>query len=444
MNLRSFVALLPFLPALLQAQGGELGSELTPMGAEAAGNAAGTIPAWSGGVTEPPIGYQPGEPHVDPFGDQPLHVISASNHAQHTAVLSPGLVALLQRYPDSFRIPVYPSRRSHAAPEWVYANTRENHGRSRLVDEGNGFEGAHAGIPFPVPDQPLEVYWNHVARWRGQHIISRADDVNVYPDGRHTRIARSTQVKFNYYDRSRSIDNAGNVLFSLLSKVTAPPRQAGGGVLVLETLNQSAEPRQAWSYDAARRRVLRAPELGFDDAIGSADGLRTADDTDIVNGSPERFEWSLLGKREMLIPYNNYALVDSETDPEALLQRGHINPAFTRFELHRVWILEARIRREWRHVYTRRVFYVDEDSWTAVMADQYDQAGELWRVSINYPFNAYELPATLPALYVFHDLSAGRYHVQAMKAGARQVAKTLEPMPPDGLFTPAGLRRYVR
>lgn len=421
-----------------------LGEHLTPLGAEVAGNAEGSIPAWTGGISEPPPGYVPGEAHPDPFAeDAPRYTITAGNFDEYRDALSPGLIALLAAYPETFSIPVYPTRRSHAAPQWVYENTQENAGEATLTEDGNGFTGAHAGIPFPVPKAALEVYWNHVARWRGQHIISRADDANVFPDGRYTRISRITQVRFDYYDRQRNVDDFDNVLFSLLSKVTAPPRQAGGGVLVIETLNQNAEPRQAWSYDAGRRRVIRAPNLAFDDSVGAADGLRTADDTDIINGSPERFDWTLVGKRELLIPYNNYRINAADTDPDELLMPGHINPDYTRFERHRVWVLEGRVKPDWRHTYARRVLYIDEDSWTAVMADLYGQEGELWRVSINYPFNAYELPATLPALYVFHDLSARRYHVQALKAG-RDAPKTLEPMPPDGLFTPAGLRRFVR
>ena len=52
--------------------------DLTPLGGERAGNAEGTIPEWTGGITEPPAGYTVGEHHRDPFaGDRPLFVIDA-------------------------------------------------------------------------------------------------------------------------------------------------------------------------------------------------------------------------------------------------------------------------------------------------------------------------------------------------------------------------------
>ncbi len=416
---------------------------LTPFGAVRNGNEAGTIPAWDGGVRMPVPGYAgPGTLHADPFADdEPLYTVNSANFEPHNEFLTDGLRALLKRYPESFSVPVYPSRRSHSAPDWVYENTRLNEDRATLAPDGNGVIGAYGGIPFPTPDSALEVYWNHVARWRGQYIESRSVDANVYANGTVSLITRETQVKFHWYQEQGSVETLQNRLFSLMSKVTAPPRLARTAALIQEPINQDIEERQAWIYDSGRRRVLRAPLLAFDMGPSDADGLRTADDTDMVNGSPSRFTWTLLGKRELLIPYNNYRLEDGEVD--TLLQPGHLNPDRTRFELHRVWVIEATLKPEWRHVYSRRVFYVDEDSWSVVMADQYDQRGVLSRVSISYLKNFYELPGTLPAAYVFHDLSSGRYSVQGLAIGNNE-AETLKPAPEDSQFNSAGLSRFVR
>lgn len=418
-------------------------STLTPFGAIRAGNEAGTIPAWDGGIAVPVEGYGgPGSMHADPYADDaPLYTVSADNMAEHAQHLAPGLQALLERYPESFRIPVYPSRRSHAAPPWVYDNTRKNADSARLTADGNGIEGAFGGIPFPLPEQALQVYWNHVARWRGQYITNKGHDANVYQDGKFTLVTRKTAVKFHFYAPGGSADALDNRLFSILSTVTAPARLARSGVLVHETLNQDLAPRNAWAYDSGRRRVLRAPLLAFDMSVNDADGLRTADDTDMINGSPSRFDWKLLGRREMLIPYNNFRL--EQGSHEQLLQPGHLDPAQTRFEMHRVWVIEATLKPEWRHVYARRVFFVDEDSWSVVIADQYDANQKLWRVSLAYLKNYYELPATLPAAYVFHDLPSGRYHVQGLADEGRE-AMTLEPVPPDSAFTSAALGRFVQ
>lgn len=427
------------LPFSVFAQEGEL----TPFGAQRAGNEAGTIPAWEGGLTEPIEGYEgPGAMHPDPYAaDEPLYTVSAANVDQYADQLSVGLQGMLKRYPDSFRIPVYPSRRSHAAPQWVYDNTAKNAESAQLSDGGNGIEGAYGGIPFPQPDSGLEVYWNHITRWRGEYIVSTGSDANVYQDGKFTLITRNTEVLFHYYQREGSAETLENRLFSLKSAVTAPSRLARSGVLVHETLNQDEAPRSAWLYDSGRRRVLRAPLLAFDMSVSNADGLRTADDTDMINGSPSRFDWKLLGKREMLIPYNNYRIEDGER--KELLQAGHLDPERTRFELHRVWVIEATLKPDWRHVYSKRVFYVDEDSWSVAIADQYDKSGKLWRVSLAFLKNHYEMPATLPALYAFHDIQSGRYHVQGLAKNGREPMTTKDPAN-ISQFSPSALSRFIR
>jgi hypothetical protein len=417
-------------------------SLLTPFGAPIAGNEAGTIPAWEGGIKTPIAAYAgPGSMHADPYADDEVqYTINADNLAEHAEQLTPGLQAMLKRYP-TFSIPVYPSRRSHAAPQWVYDNTKRNASSARLSADGNGIEGAFGGIPFPLADSALQVYWNHVTRWRGQFISTSASDANVYQDGKHSLTTRNTEVMFNYYRSDGSADSLDNVLFYLKSTVTAPARLARSGVLVHETLNQDAAERLAWLYDSGRRRVLRAPLLAFDMSVNDADGLRTADDTDMINGSPSRFDWKLIGQQEMLIPYNNYRLEQGEIDE--LLQPGHLNPDQTRFELQRVWVIEATLKPEWRHVYSRRVFYVDADSWSVAIADQYDSNDRLWRVSLAFLKNYYEMPATLPAAYAFHDLQSGRYHVQGLAKDGKE-ALTLQEPPGAGEFTPAALSRFIR
>ena len=407
-----------------------------------AGSLLPALPPWDEGLTAPPPGWAPGEPYLDPYADdEPLVVIGQDNMATWRDLLPTGLAALIERYPDTFAVPVYPTHRSHAVPSWVAENIQAHAETAQLTADGNGFTGARAGIPFPRPQSALEVYWNHIARWRGQHVVGRTDEVNVFPDGRYIVIGRETQVRFDYYLPDAGADNR---LFSLLSRTTSPPRQAGGGALVLEPINQEVEERQAWSYDSGRRRVIRAPNLAFDSALPSADGLKTADDTDIINGSPSRYEWQLLGRRELIVPYNNYRINAADTTRDSLIMPGHLNPDFLRYERHGVYVIEGRLKPQWRHVYARRVIYVDEDSWTALIAELYDSSDDLWRVSINYPFNAYQLPGTLPAASVYHDLAAGRYHVQGIWTERPGPPDTSQPIPDDGLFTPSGLRRFVR
>ncbi|WP_027911288.1 DUF1329 domain-containing protein [Pseudomonas sp. URMO17WK12:I4] len=421
----------------------KLGTSLTPLGAEKAGNAAGTIPAWNGGITQAPAGYKgSGTHHIDPFAaDKPLFTITKANLAQYRDQLTPGQVALFETYPDSFQMPVYSSRRSGSAPQWVYANTAKNAVSAKLLDGGNGFADAYGGIPFPIPQNGVEALWNHIARYRGTYVVRRASEVAVQRNGSFSLVTSQQDALFKFYDPKGSYANLNNILFYYLSFTRSPARLAGGAVLVHETLDQVKEPRQAWGYNAGQRRVRRAPNLAYDTPISTADGLRTADDTDMFNGAPDRYDWKLLGKREIYIPYNSYKLTSPEVKYKDLLQVGHLNPAYTRYELHRVWVVEGTLKPGQRHIYSKRTLYLDEDSWQAAVVDQYDGRGELWRVSMAYLKNYYELPTTWSALDVFHDLQARRYHVQNLDNEEANTIDFSQPMAEDSYFTPAALRR---
>ena len=230
-------------------------------------------------------------------------------------------------------------------------------------------------------------------------------------------------------------------MFFYLNQIKSPARMAGGATLVHETLDQVAEPRQAWQYSSGQRRVRRAPNLAYDSPIDESDALRTADDTDMYNGSPNRYDWTLVGKKEVYIPYNNYRLTAKGVQYKDILKPGHLDPTLTRWELHRVWVVEANLKKDARHIYSKRVFFLDEDSWQAAEVDQYDGRGDLWRVSLAYLKNYYDLPTTWSALDVYHDLQSGRYHVQNLDSEEETTLQFNLPIPADGEFTPAALRR---
>ncbi|AOE84608.1 DUF1329 domain-containing protein [Pseudomonas sp. TCU-HL1] len=420
----------------------KLGTSLTPFGAEKAANAAGTIPAWTGGITQAPAGYKSGQHHPDPFpDDKPLFTITKVNLDQYKANLTPGQIALFNAYPNSFQMPIYQTRRTGSAPQWVYDNTVKNAGSAKLLDGGNGYADAYGGIPFPIPQNGVEALWNHIVRYRGSYIVRRASEVAVQRNGDYSLVTSQQEALFKYYNPKGSYADLNNVLFYYLSFTKSPARLAGGATLVHETLDQVQEPRQAWGYNAGQRRVRRAPNLAYDTPIAAADGLRTADDTDMFNGAPDRYDWKLVGKKEIYIPYNNYKVSSPDVKYKDLLQPGHLNPAVTRNELHRVWVVEGTLKSGARHIYSKRTLFLDEDSWQAAVVDQYDGRGELWRVSVAYLKNYYDLPTTWSALDVFHDLQARRYHVQNLDNEEPTTIDFTQAVPDDGYFKPSALRR---
>lgn len=418
-----------------------LGSDLTPLGAERAGNADGSIPAWEGGITAPPAGYQVGDHHPDPFaGDQPLFTISAANVAQYADRLPAGLQAVIAAYPDTYRLPVYPSRRSASVPQRIYDATRQFAPTATLNADGNGLSGAAIGVPFPIPQNGLEVIWNHLTRYRGEAAQRTIAQAAPQRNGSYSLVQFADEFLFNYALPSATPESiaADNTLVFFKQEVTAPPRLAGSILVVHETLDQVKEPRRAWVYNTGQRRVRRAPNVAYDNPGTAADGMRTSDQFDMLNGAPDRYTWSLVGKKEMYVPYNSYKLHSDQVKVSDLLKPLHLNQEYTRYELHRVWVVEATLKSGTSHLYPRRTFYVDEDSWQILVVDQYDARGDIWRVSEAHCINYYEVPLFWSTLEVHVDLQAGRYLAIGLDNEQKMYDFTITRTPSD--YTPASLR----
>lgn len=457
------LAISPVVEAKVSAsEAAKLKSSLTPFGAIKKGDGK-EVPAWDGGITKDkiPSSYtSSGQHHPDPFAsDEVLFTIDATNLDKYKAKVPGGLQALIEKYPDTFKMNVYKSRRTHSAPQWVYDNTIKNATSGALLE--NGITGAIGGIPFPIlanaKGQPVkddasnadevaakQAIWNHIMRWRGEYVVRRASEVAVQRSGRYSLVTSQQEIFFNYYSRGASEADLNNIIFYYLSFTKSPARLAGGAVLVHETMDQKKQPRLAWGYNAGQRRVRMAPNLSYDTPIAAADGLRTADDTDIYNGSPDRYDWKLLGRKVMYIPYNNYEIDSPDLKYKDILQKGHVNSEYTRYEAHRVWVVEATLKKGKRHSYSKRTFYLDEDSWQIAVVDQYDRRGSLWRVSMAYIKNYYEVPTTWSALDVFHDLRSGRYHVQYLDNEEPTLLDFSQAIPSKGYFSQAALRRRGR
>ena len=392
-----------------------LGHDLTPLGATTSGNASGSIPPWQGGITEPPGDYQPGKHLPDPFADdQSLFTITADNYREYEANLSPGQIALFERYPASFRMPVYPSRRTASLPQRIYDKTIANATTATLTEDGNGVMNAAEGIPFPIPNNGLEAIWNHLLRYRGQAIVRSVGQAAPTAAGAYTVVRLREEILWAYQQPGATTETIDNILVYFIQEVISPPRLAGQFTLVHETLNQAANPRRAWVYNPGQRRVRRAPNVAYDNPGTAADGQRTNDDYDMYNGAPDRYDWVLMGKQELYIPYNSYRLQSDQNRFDDILQPGHLNPDLMRYELHRVWVVDARLKEGTNHIYARRTFYLDEDSWQIAVVDQYDGRGEIWRVTQGNLLNNYGVPFVGSTASTIHDIQNGRYLVMEL------------------------------
>ena len=426
-------------------QAAKLSAELTPVGATRAANKDGSIPEWTGGITKLPAGYTVGDHHLDPYSNDKIEfTITASNVADYKALLTPGQIKLFETYPDTYKMNVYQTRRSASYPEHVYQAVRTNATSAELVKGGNGIKGAAVGIPFPIPANGLEAIWNHGLRYRGESVTREAGQASPTASGSYTYVGLKETLLLPYNVKGASPDELEktNILFKFKQKVTEPARLAGTALLVHETMDQIKTPRQAWTYNTGQRRVRRAPNVAYDAPGTASDGLRTTDDFDMYNGAPNRYNWTLKGKQELLIPYNDYRLHSDNVKYDDILQPGHINPELVRYEKHRVWVVEANLKDNTRHIYKKRVFYIDEDSWQVAITDIYDNRDELYRVGVSHTINYYEVPTLWSTLDVFHDIQSRRYIALGLDNEEKMYDFSTKLKERD--FTPAALRREGR
>ena len=387
----------------------QLGNTLTPIGAEKAGSKDGTIPAYTDGLTTLPAGFKKGDGiRPDPFAtEKPLYSIDAKSIDKYADRLTEGTKELLKRYP-AFRVDVYPTHRTAAISKFVAENTLKNATRAKTTEGGIGLSNAYGGVPFPIPKDGHEVMWNHLTRYAGFTYQFRARTFTVDASGRPALSTETINTnQYPYYDPTKT---SADVYYMVRLDYKGPARRAGEGLLVHDPLTYTNANRRAWQYLPGQRRVKLAPDIAYDTPSPVTSGMTTYDDSFMYNGKMDRYDFKLVGKKEIVVPYNDYKLV-YHTKIDDVLKPQFVNPDAARWELHRVWVVEATLKPDSRHIYAKRRFYIDEDTWIAVATDAYDARGNYFRAGFNFLTSSYDEAAVFGDCNAFYDLIAGSYTV---------------------------------
>lgn len=426
--------------AATSEEAAQLGKTLTPLGAEKAGNKDGTIPAWDGGLTRPAAGFKAGgRRDQDPYaGEKPLYSITAKNMDQYADKLTDGTKAMLKKH-ASYRIDVYPTHRTAAAPQWVYENTAKNATAGKLGEKQIP-TGVHGGIPFPIPKSGTEAMWNHVLNWRGENWELNIRGYLITAEGKPVMTVDAVGAQsMPYFFKDGGAEAAGGNYWNIRLVNVGPPIRAGEAIL--GRLNLDADRDTNYVYLAGQRRTRKLPNACCDTPTPATAGVMSFDEVNVFGGRLDRFDWKLLGKKEMLIPYNtNRSLKGKDLD---LIGANHLNPDMVRWELHRVWVVEANLKPGLRHVAPKGRYYLDEDTWTAVLGDRWDAKGQLWKTMWQLPVMMPDLPATTPTVFGFYDLLSNTWFVNGLENEKAQQYKTM-PRYPDVTFSPDSLNSGVR
>ncbi|GAB5451670.1 MAG: DUF1329 domain-containing protein [Halioglobus sp.] len=428
----------------------ELGKSLTPIGADPAGNADGSIPPYTGSMQGLPEGLDykgPGHPYPDPYADDPvLHSITAKNTAQHAQFLSPGLQAMFETYPETFRMLVYPTHRDGRYSEFFYERLNYNALNAELFNGEDGIRGFTGSVAFPIPKSGAEVVWNTRTSGPNYTLAGTYSDIAVFSNGSRSERRSTIMSEYPYVNPDNKVGmeeaELGHWAAYVMTEVHKPVRDKGTITSIFEPYDYVTHAREAWRYLPGSRRVRRAPTVGYDTPDGPG-GFITVDDTLGFNGAMDRFTWTLVGKQELYVPFHNYKFDEPGLSYETLLPPFHANPDYIRYEKRRLWVVEANLREGARHIYGKRRFYVDEDSWNIVMTENYDGRGELWKVVLINSIYEYNVQGYTNRSMMFHELRAGGYIVIRLVNDSDPLDLTAEPKG-EAYYSPTNVRKLGR
>ena len=393
-----------------------LGTSLTLTGAEQAGNADGSIPAYDGGLTTAPAGFKVGDNmRPDPYaGEKPLLVIDGKNVDQYKNMLTATTAQLAKRFPG-YRIDVYPTHRTAALPQAVLGNSQKNATGAKSLQGGLAIDNVLPGVPFPIPQSGAEAMWNFLLRYQGVTIDSKYDSWSVDSAGVSSlTVTGRALISFPIYENLSKPVNNTDIYYQMKLSYTGPAGRAGESIMLKNAANPMQQAGRAWKYLPGQRRVKQLSILAYDTPNpGTARAM-------------ELYDWQLLGKQEMIVPYNTYKLTYAR-DPKLLTTPNYLAPDFVRWEKHRVWVVEGTLKAGAQHIFQKRRFYLDEDSWAALASDQYGASDKLFRGSFAFLSQSYDqlVPDATP--FMTYDLARGSYNINGV-VGPHGGIKYIDPL----------------
>jgi hypothetical protein len=398
-----------------------LGKDLTTLGGEKAANKDASIPAWTG-VEAPLAGWSQGKKRVDFWAhknEKPLFSIDVNNMAKYADKLTPGQIQLFKQI-KGYRMDIYPSHRSCDAPGFVAENTKKNVTGAAMAPDGWYLKDAYMpGIPFPVPTNGAEAMLNGKFHYRGVGIDYKPTFTAVSPRKGSADWIKAADNVFFYMPWAKK----GSTLLSTLPPVewylhfdyTEPAALAGQALNITMHLNEPGS--ETFYYFPGQRRVRRMPSYAYDSPQIGFENQYTMDEPEVFFGTLDRFDFKLAGKKEIYVAYDSFGAYNFDGKFEDFAQRDSVNPAHRHYELHRAWVVEATVKNGMRHSAPKRTYYLDEDSWNYLGADDYDGQGKIWKVRESYLIPLYETGSCDASAFVQYNLADGRYLVDLHAAG---------------------------
>ena len=245
-------------------------------------------------------------------------------------------------------------------PQRILDNTAKNATGAKTAEGGVALDNVAGRLSVPDPEDGLRGDLESPAALQrpGLRRLRATSNWNVdsagVADARRDAPTPSGRGR-STTRRKRARSSATEPYLATASCSTSgPPAATAKRCCIVDAVNPLKQPRRAWQYLPGQRRVKLAPDLAYDTPNPGAAGAGTYDDVSVFNGAIDRFDWKLIGKKEMYVPYSSYRLTYHKNAAD-ITKPNHLNPDLVRWELHRVWVVEATLKPGKRHIYSKRV-----------------------------------------------------------------------------------------
>lgn len=282
-------------------------------------------------------------------------------------------------------------------PNYVEA-TRKYLSTVQLGEKPGELNGSDAGRPFPVEPSLDDPRAGEKLAWNYKYGYNWGDNAAIYPfywkyrNLNTGKIERTLKFNFhflNYVHRVNqeplpAIEPNPSELFRAIYVQVLDPFDVKNTQLLIHRMQDDLRRDNAWLYLGFQRRVRRLATGQVTDSFLGSDIM--IEDFEGYNGRISDMHWNYKGTRDILLPFYNHN--EQELDPDTHKDKdGYQVVAFggkggcfpnVSWQLRKVYEVEA-VPVDKNHPMSKRVFYLDAQTFTIPRTNIYDRAGNLWK-----------------------------------------------------------------
>ncbi len=336
--------------------------------------------------------YRDAKPQFD--GLSAGTVINTGNVEQFNEVLDPAIYDHVKN--GWLEVTVGETTSFDLHPSYVQA-TRDSVGKVSLGESIGQINGFVAGRPFPEEPDPNDPRAGEKLAWNYKYGYNWGDNAAIYPfywkfrDLESGKVERTIKFNFHFLNYKHRVhqdpvpgfaDNPSDLFRGIYVQVLEPFDVKNTQLLIHRNDDDTVRDN-TWLYLGFQRRVRRLASGQITDSFLGADIM--IEDFEGYNGRISDMSWAYKGTKNILLPFFNHNEMELATDLEEedgyrfidFGGKGGCFPKIT-WQLRKVYILESDPVDD-NHPISKRVHFVDAQTFTLPRTLIYDRKGDLWK-----------------------------------------------------------------